>query len=128
MVLIYLYAHQFTIAGLGEDFSKNLGLNYQFIINLGLVLVSVMTAIIVTVVGSLPFLGLIVPNSISAIKGDNMKNNLILTSFLGAVIVLICDIFGRLIIFPYEVSIGLTMGIIGSIFFLYFLMKGRRRS
>ena len=57
-----------------------------------------------------------------------MKNNLILTSFLGAVIVLICDIFGRLVIFPYEVSIGLTMGIIGSIFFLYFLMKGRRRS
>lgn len=128
MVLIYLYAHQFTIAGLGEDFSKNLGLNYQFIINLGLVIVSVMTAIIVTVVGSLPFLGLIVPNSISAIKGYNMKNNLILTSFLGAVIVLICDIFGRLIIFPYEVSIGLTMGIIGSIFFLYFLIKGRKCS
>ncbi|WP_057490139.1 ABC transporter permease [Streptococcus orisasini] len=126
LLVTYLYAHQFTIAGLGEDFSKNLGLNYQAVINLGLIIVSIMTAVIVTIIGRLPFLGLIVPNMISNIKGDNMKKSLTLTSLLGAVIVLSCDILGRLLIFPHEISIGLTMGIVGSSFFLYFLLKGRK--
>lgn len=126
LVLIYLYASQFTIVGLGEDFAKNLGLDYQFVVNLGLILVSIMTAIIVVVVGSLPFLGLIVPNLVSVIKGDHLKQTLTLTSILGALIVLVCDIIGRLIIFPAEISIGLTMGIVGSSFFLYFLMRERR--
>lgn len=126
LLVTYLYAHQFTIAGLGEDFSKNLGLNYQAVINLGLIIVSIMTAIIITIIGRLPFLGLIVPNMISNIKGDNMKKSLTLTSLLGAVIVLSCDILGRLLIFPHEISIGLTMGVVGSSFFLYFLLKGRK--
>ena len=126
LLVTYLYAHQFTIAGLGEDFSKNLGLNYQAVINLGLIIVSIMTAVIITIIGRLPFLGLIVPNMISNIKGDNMKKSLTLTSLLGAVIVLSCDILGRLLIFPHEISIGLTMGVVGSSFFLYFLLKGRK--
>ncbi|WP_434084651.1 iron chelate uptake ABC transporter family permease subunit [Lacrimispora xylanisolvens] len=75
LILGYLYADKFTIAGMGKDFSMNLGLNHEQIVNLGLVLVSVITSVVTVTVGGLPFLDLIVPNIMSMIKGDNLKQS-----------------------------------------------------
>jgi len=44
---------------------------------------------------------------------------------LGAVFILACDILGRIIIYPFEVPIGLTVGVIGSGIFAYLLMRRR---
>lgn len=59
LILAYIYANKFTIAGMGEDFSKNLGLNYRQVVNLGLIIVALATAAVVLSVGVIPFLGLI---------------------------------------------------------------------
>ena len=40
MVVAYLFANKFTLAGMGEDFAINLGLNYKLIVNIGLVIVA----------------------------------------------------------------------------------------
>ncbi|MBD5025892.1 iron chelate uptake ABC transporter family permease subunit, partial [Xanthomonas citri pv. citri] len=56
-------------------------------------------------------------------RGDNLKSSLPHTVLLGAVFVLFCDILGRIIIFPYEISIGLMVGIIGSGIFLFMLLR-----
>ena len=74
----------------------------------------------------LPFLGLIIPNLVSIFQGDHLRRNLPLTALVGAVFLLACDIVGRLLIYPYEVPIGLTVGVIGSGMFLYLLWKGQR--
>jgi iron complex transport system permease protein len=55
-----------------------------------------------------------------------MKNNIGHTALFGAVFLLACDILGRIIIFPYEVSISLTVGVIGSLVFLYLLIRGNK--
>jgi len=123
MVLAYLYADRFTVAGLGEDFSTNLGLNYRQVVHVGLAIVALVTAVVVLTVGMLPFLGLIVPNIVTMYRGDNLKGSLPHTAALGAVFVLGCDIAGRLIIFPYEISIGMMVGVIGSGLFLYLLLR-----
>ncbi|MGZ7442539.1 ABC transporter permease [Paenibacillus sp. TH7-28] len=123
VVAAYAYANKFTVAGMGEEFSVNLGLNYKRVVNLGLMLVALVTSVVVLTVGSIPFLGLIIPNLVTMYRGDNLKNNLSHTALLGAVFVLACDILGRIIIYPYEVSIGLTVGVIGSGIFLYLLMR-----
>jgi iron complex transport system permease protein len=73
----------------------------------------------------LPFLGLIIPNIVTIYQGDHLKKSLSHTALLGAVFVLFCDILGRIIIYPYEISIGLTVGVIGSGVFLYLLMRRR---
>lgn len=125
IVIAYLYANKFTVAGMGEDFSKNLGLNYKRVVNIGLILVALVTCTVVLTVGTIPFLGLIVPNIVSIYRGDNLKNSLLHTALLGAVFVLFCDILGRIIIFPYELSISLTVGVIGSAIFVYMLMRRR---
>ncbi|MUG85133.1 iron chelate uptake ABC transporter family permease subunit [Paenibacillus timonensis] len=125
VVLSYVYANKFTVAGMGEEFSVNLGLNYKQIVNIGLGLVALVTAVVVLTVGSIPFLGLIIPNLVTMFRGDNLKDNLTHTALLGAVFVLACDILGRVIIYPYEISIGLTVGVVGSGIFLYLLMRRR---
>jgi iron complex transport system permease protein len=121
----YLFAHRFTVAGMGEDFAKNLGLSYRQIVNIGLVLVSLVTATVVLTVGIIPFLGLIIPNIVSIFQGDHMQKTLPYTALLGAVFLLMCDILGRVLIYPYEISISLMVGIIGSGIFLYMLFRGK---
>ncbi|MDO4925079.1 MAG: ABC transporter permease [Turicibacter sp.] len=123
VIVAFLYANKFTIAGMGEDFSTNLGLNHKLIVNIGLTIVALITSVIIITIGSIPFIGLIVPNIVSMYLGDNLKHSLGHTALLGAVFLLICDIIGRLVIYPYEVTIGLTVGVIGSIIFLSMVMR-----
>ncbi len=108
---------------MGEDFSTNLGLSYQKVVNLVLVVVAMVTSVVVLTVGMIPFLGLVVPNIVTIFRGDHLRKNLPHTAMLGAVFVLFCDITGRLIIFPYEISIGLTVGVNGSGLFIYLLLR-----
>lgn len=125
LIIAYLFANKFTVAGMGEDFSKNLGLHYKRIVNIGLIIVALITASVILTVGTIPFLGLIIPNIVSIYQGDHLKNSLFHTAMLGAVFLLFCDILGRIIIYPYEISISLTVGVIGSGIFVYLLMRRR---
>ncbi|AFH66265.1 iron ABC transporter permease [Paenibacillus mucilaginosus K02] len=123
VIAAYVFADKFTVAGMGEDFAMNLGLNYKQVVNLGLVLVSLVSAVVILTVGMIPFLGLIVPNIVTILRGDHLRKSLPDTAMVGAVFVLFCDVLGRVIIYPYEISIGLTVGVIGSAIFLYLLMR-----
>lgn len=123
VIVAYLYANKFTIAGMGEDFSINLGLNHKKVVNIGLIIVALVSSVVLLTVGMIPFLGLIIPNIVSLYRGDNLKNSLTHTALLGAVFVLFCDILGRVIIYPYEIPIGVMVGVIGSGVFLYLLVR-----
>ncbi|MEH7773559.1 ABC transporter permease [Bacillus velezensis] len=123
VIIAYVYADKFTVAGMGESFSVNLGLKYKRVVNIGLIIVSLIASLVILTVGMLPFLGLIIPNMVSIYRGDNLRSSLPHTALLGAVFVLFCDILGRVIIFPYEISIGLMVGVIGSGIFLYMLLR-----
>ena len=57
-------------------------------------------------------------------RGDHLKNALPHTLMLGSI--LLFDIIGRLIVYPYEINIGLTIGVFGTVIFLILLMKGRK--
>jgi len=123
LVIAYLFANRFTVAGMGEDFSKNLGLAYKRVVNIGLILVALITATVVLTVGMIPFLGLIIPNIVSIFKGDHLQKTLPHTALLGANFLLVTDILGRVLIYPYEISISLMVGVIGSGIFLYLLFR-----
>lgn len=122
-IIAYIAADRFTVAGLGEDFTTNLGLNYRRVVTLGLVIVSMVSASVVVTVGMIPFLGLIVPNVVSMFIGDNMRRAVPWVAILGAGLVLVCDIVGRVVRFPYEIPIGTMMGVVGSVIFLYLLLR-----
>jgi len=130
-IAAFVFSNYFNIVGMGKDFSSNLGLNYNFVLFSGLTLAAALTASIVVTVGSISYVGLIIPNIVTMFKGDRLKGTLVDTALFGAIFVLACDILARLIIFPYELPINLISGIAGSIIFIillfYRLKKGRKR-
>ena len=130
VILAFLYANHFNIVGMGRDFSKNLGVNYNVILFIGLTIAAMITASVVVVVGAVSYIGLIVPNVVSLFKGDNIRGTLADTALFGALFVLVCDMAGRIVIAPYELPIELIIGIIGSILFImllfYRLRSGRK--
>ncbi|CAH8197095.1 iron chelate uptake ABC transporter permease subunit VctD [Vibrio aestuarianus] len=121
----YLYAARISAVGMGKDFAMNLGLNYQQVLVIGVCLVSVMSATVVMIIGQLPFLGLIVPNLVSHYYGDNLRKNIPRTAMFGALLVLLCDLASRLIIFPYEVPISMIISILGGGAFVLLILRGR---
>lgn len=130
VVLAFVFANHFNIVGLGKDFSKNLGVPYNLVLFSGLTISAMITASIVVVVGSISYIGLIVPNVVAMYKGDKIRGTLVDTALFGALFVLICDMIGRVAIFPYELPIELIVGILGSLIFIallfYRLKHGRK--
>ena len=130
VILAFVFANHFNIVGMGRDFSRNLGVPYNLVLFMGLTIAAMITASVVVVVGSISYIGLIVPNLVSMFKGDKIRGTLVDTALFGAIFVLVCDMIGRVVIFPYELPIELIVGILGSILFvgllLYRLKNGRR--
>ncbi len=118
-----LAADRFTLAALGEGVTRSLGLNHASVVRFGVVIVSVISAVTVTTVGALPFLGLVVPNLVSLFVGDNARRAVPWVALLGAGLVLAGDILARLIRYPFEVPVGLVMSVIGAGVFLFLLWR-----
>lgn len=126
VLLAYAYAHRFTVLGMGEDMASSLGLSYAATAAIGLILVSVTVSATVIAVGVIPFVGLVVPQWVALRRGDHLKNTLPLVALGGASLLLVCDIAGRLLIYPFEVPIGLTAGAIGGVLFLLLIVRRMR--
>ncbi|NGP44597.1 ABC transporter permease [Bacillaceae bacterium SIJ1] len=125
LLAAWWFADRFTLAGMGEDFATNLGLKYRQVLFLGLTLVALVISTVILTIGTIPFLGLIIPNIVSIYSGDHLRKSLWQTAILGAAFVLLSDIVSRVIIFPYEISISLTVGVIGSVIFIILLLRRR---
>lgn len=124
-MVAYYFASQFSAASVGESFAKNIGLDYQKIVFIGVLIVAILASTVVMIVGVIPFLGLIVPNLVAVFMGDNMRRNLPWTAYWGVVLVLACDILGRLIIFPYEMPISMIISIFGGAIFIALVLKDK---
>ncbi|MDR7855531.1 iron chelate uptake ABC transporter family permease subunit [Tissierella sp.] len=123
---IFIYADKLTLAGLGEDLTTSLGLNYNKIVLLGTGLISFAVGIVAAVIGNLPFLGLIVPNIVSMYRGDDLRSNLPWVCVIGMGTITVCDIISRTIIKPFEVPVSMILGTVGSIVFIFILLRQRR--
>lgn len=127
VIISFIYANHFNIVGMGKNFSKNLGVNYNFVLFSGLTISAMITAAIIVVVGSISYIGLIVPNLVAMYKGDNIRGTLLDNALFGSIFVLLCDMLSRVVIWPYELPIELLIGIIGSIVFIGLLFLRLKR-
>ncbi|MCP2040237.1 iron complex transport system permease protein [Neisseria sp. HSC-16F19] len=119
----YWIADQLTIVGLGDTVSVNLGVNRTAVLWSGLVIVALITSLVMVTVGNIPFIGLVVPNIASRLMGDKLRQSLPAVALMGASLVLLCDIVGRLIRFPFEIPVATVFGVIGTVLFLYLLLR-----
>jgi len=126
VALAYLFAHRFTVMGMGDEMASSLGLNHRVTAALGLMLVAVTVSATVITVGAIPFVGLVVPNLVALRHGENLSRTLPIAALWGATLLIACDIVGRLLIRPFEVPIGLTAGGVGGFIFLLLILRGVR--
>ncbi|MBP7000710.1 iron chelate uptake ABC transporter family permease subunit [Amaricoccus sp.] len=126
--LAYAFADRLTIASLGREASLGLGLNYRAMEALGLGVVAMTTAAVVATVGMVPFLGLVVPNLVSRVMGDNLRLSLPYVAAVGAGLTLACDLIGRIVRYPYEIPVGTVLGVVGAALFLWLLLGRERRA
>ncbi|WP_083882794.1 ABC transporter permease [Brevibacterium senegalense] len=123
VVAVFVAADRFTAAGLGEEFSTNIGLDYRAVVLLGTGLIAIATGIVTVVVGNLPFLGLIVPNIVSMFRGDDLRSNLPWVALTGIALVTVCDLLGRTIIAPFEVPVSLILAVVGAVVFIALIVR-----
>ena len=127
VVIAWLAADRFSVIGLGEEFATNLGLDFRRIVAIGMIIVAVITACVLVTAGVLPFLGLVVPNIVSLIIGDNVRRAIPWVAGLGSVFVVACDLIARVVRFPYEIPLSVVVGIVGAGLFLWLLLRRRGR-
>ncbi|MCT1492959.1 iron chelate uptake ABC transporter family permease subunit [Corynebacterium sanguinis] len=126
VAVVFFYADRLTAAGLGEDVATNIGLNYNRIVLVGTSLVAIAAGVVTVVVGYLPFLGLIVPNIVSMIRGDDLRSNLPWVCLLGIGIIAACDLIGRTIIAPFEMPVSVILGLVGAVVFIALIIRQAR--
>ncbi len=127
-VCIFVYADRLTLAGLGEDVATSLGVNYNRIIIVGTAIISFAVGLVVSVIGNVPFLGLIVPNVVSMYRGDDLRGNLPWVCLVGMGTITLSDIISRTIIMPFEVPVSLILGTAGAVVFIIILLRQRKRT
>ncbi|SPT53946.1 Iron-uptake system permease protein FeuB [Actinomyces bovis] len=126
-LLVYALASALTIVGMGEGLSTSLGIDHRRVSLLGLGAVAVISGVTTVVAGTLPFLGLVIPNLVSLLVGDYVRRSLPLVALGGALFVLLADLLGRSLIAPAEIPVGVVMGVLGSAIFVVLLSRQIRR-
>ncbi|MCZ4078180.1 iron chelate uptake ABC transporter family permease subunit [Rhodococcus sp. H36-A4] len=125
-VLAFVLANRFTVAGLGKDLATNVGLRYEQIVFVGVAMVAVATGVTTVVVGFIPFLGLIVPNLVSMMLGDDVHKNLPWVALVGAGLLLACDLIGRVVVAPMEIPASVVLGVVGAVVFIALIVRQRK--
>ena len=128
VIVAWLAADRFSVIGLGEEFATNLGLDYRRVVAVGMVIIAIITAAVLVTAGVIPFLGLVVPNVVSLIIGDNVRRAIPWVAGLGAVFVLACDLIARIVRFPYEMPLSVIVGVAGAALFLWLLLRRGSRA
>lgn len=118
---------QITILSLGEDTARSLGQSTGLIKILAAISIILLAGASVAIAGPIGFIGLIVPHLVRFLVGVDYRWILPYSAILGAIILLIADLCGRLIIQPSELPVGLVMPLIGAPCFIYLIRWKMKR-
>jgi iron complex transport system permease protein len=117
-------AKPINLYALGEDVARGLGQQTVMVkVSAGLIIV-LLAGSSVAVVGPIGFIGIIIPHIARGLIGIDFRWLIPYCALLGAILLLIADVFARLILMPQEVPVGVMTAIIGTPFFVYLARKG----
>ncbi len=108
---------------LGDSIALSLGVNVKRIQTCCLIIASATAAAVVSFAGLLGFVGLVVPHIGRRLVGSALKDLLSVSALLGAVLVLFADLFGRILLAPTEIPVGIVMAFVGAPFLFYLLIR-----
>ena len=111
----------------GEDTAKGLGVNTERERIVGMVLSSVLSAFIVSFFGIIAFIGLLGPHIARMIIGSDHRYLIPLSIILGAILLIIADGVGQVILYPSVIPVGIITSMLGGPLFIYLLIRRYRK-
>jgi iron complex transport system permease protein len=112
---------------LGEAEAGHLGVNGELVKIATVFLAAAAVGAAVSVSGIIGFVGLVVPHLVRLSAGPDHRLLLPASALLGASLLLLADLFARTVVVPTELPIGVVTSLVGGPFFLWLLLRGRRR-
>lgn len=124
--IIFMNGRELNAFAIGEDNARNIGVNVRKVKLIILITVSALIGVCVSIGGTIGFVGLVTPHMTRMVVGPNHKRLLPASVFSGAVFLMLADLFGRIILNPLELPIGVVTSFIGAILFVYIFYSTRK--
>jgi len=126
VVIIGLYARPLNVMQLDEEQAQQLGINVERVKLILLVAATLITAAAVCFVGTIGFVGIIVPHAVRLVWGPDHRFLLPLTTLAGASLLILADTAARTVLAPTEIPVGVITAFLGAPSFLYLLRQRKR--
>ncbi len=127
-VVVIIHFHFFTNSynamSLGDETAKGLGVNAEAVRLQGMLASSLATAVIISFVGIISFIGLVAPHIVRRIIGDDHRFLIPATMISGSVILLASDIAARTVLLPHVLPVSIFTSFLGAPVFIYLIIKG----
>ena len=127
LIFFIIFSYRYNAMLLGEDSASTLGININVFRFISLFLASLLTAVVVSLVGIIGFVGLIVPQVMRRLVGNDHKYLIIGSSLMGATVLLVGDIIARLLIRTMTLPVGAVTAVLGAPIFIAILLMSRRK-
>jgi len=125
-IFLILSSRKLNVLTLGDENAKSLGLDAEGFRIICLVIISVMTAAIVSFTGIIGFVGLVVPHIARMFLGGDNKYVIPASIIIGPVLLLAADTLARILVYPSELPVGIVMSFIGGPLFLFLIIRQKR--
>ena len=125
LAVVLTLCNELDLLSLGEEAAQGLGLSVKRMRTVFFLLAAILAGASVSFAGLLGFVGLIVPHIGRRLVGGESRYLIPFCALGGASFVTLCDLVGRLLFQPYEISAGILMAFIGGPFFLFLLLNSK---
>ncbi|MCD2333251.1 FecCD family ABC transporter permease [Bacillus cereus] len=112
-----------SLISMGDDVATNLGVKTNRTRILGMIIVVILAGVSVSAVGSIGFVGLVIPHIARKLVGVNYRLIIPMAALLGAMLLVVADLGARTVNPPKELAIGIMVALVGVPFFLYIARK-----
>ncbi|WP_406143276.1 FecCD family ABC transporter permease [Streptomyces sp. NBC_01012] len=117
-----------NLLNLGDDVARGLGVNIALSRTVGIVAITLLAGAATAACGPIAFLGLMVAHIARYLTGPDYRWLVPYAGLLGACVLLVCDIVGRVVVRPGELSVGVVVALLGAPFFAALVWRGKFRS
>lgn len=126
-LILYFFARDLNVLISGEETAEHLGINTEKVKQIILAVGSLITAAAVSTTGIIGFVGLIVPHISRLLVGPDNRILVPFSALTGAVFLICTDTLARTILSPAEIPAGIITATLGGPFFLYLLLKSKKK-
>ncbi|HFI2421389.1 iron ABC transporter permease [Bacillus paranthracis] len=123
IVFATILGRSISLISMGDDVATNLGVKTNRTRILGMIIVVILAGVSVSAVGSIGFVGLVIPHIARKLVGVNYCLIIPMSAFLGAMLLVVADLGARTVNPPKELAIGIMVALVGVPFFLYIARK-----